>query len=114
MLPITETHLYKHIENDQLEIEGYGIARKDKQNSENNWGGCLIYYAEDLNAFEREDLNNQFTVEAVWIEIRIESQRLLIRAIYRQPDDLTFYGKFQNIIRSSMGKEEQYPFVRRF
>ena len=55
-LAITETHLHKHIENDQLEIEGYGIARKDRQNSENNWGGCLIYFAEDLNAFEREDL----------------------------------------------------------
>ena len=96
VLAITETHLHKHIENDQLEIEGYGIARKDRQNSENNWGGCLIYFAEDLNAFEREDLNKQFTVEAVWIEIIIASQRLLIRAIYRQPDDLTFFGKFQN------------------
>ena len=29
VLAITETHLHKHIENDQLEIEGYGIARKD-------------------------------------------------------------------------------------
>ena len=28
VLAITETHLHKHIENDQLEIEGYGIARK--------------------------------------------------------------------------------------
>ena len=53
---ITETHLHKHIENDQLEIEGYGIARKGRQNSENNWGGCLIYLAEDLDAFVREDL----------------------------------------------------------
>ena len=86
VLAITEIHLHKHIENDQLEIEDYGIARKDRQNSENNWGGCLIYFAEDLNVFEREDLNKQFTVEAVWIEI--------INA-YRQPDDLTFFGKFQ-------------------
>ena len=28
VLAITETHLHKHIENDQPEIEGYGIARK--------------------------------------------------------------------------------------
>ena len=91
VLVITETHLHKHIENDQLEIEGYGIARKDRPNCENNWRGCLIYFAKGLNAFEREDLNKQFTVEAVWIEIIIASQRLLIRAIYRQPDDLTFF-----------------------
>ena len=62
MLAITETQLHKHIENDQLEIEGYSIARKDRQNSENN---CLVYIAEDLDAFEKEDLNKQFTVEAV-------------------------------------------------
>ena len=58
----------------------------------------MIYYAEDLNAFEREDLNNQFTVEAVWIEIIIASQQLLMEVIYREPDDLTFFGKFQNIL----------------
>ena len=65
VLAITETHLHKHIENDQLETEGYGIARKVRQNSDNSWVGCLIYFAEDLNAFEREDLNKQFPVEAV-------------------------------------------------
>ena len=74
MLAITETHLHKHIENDQLEIEGYSIARKDRQNSENSWGSCLVYIAEDLDAFEREDLNKQFTVEVVWIDIIIASQ----------------------------------------
>ena len=32
VLAISETHLHKHIENDQLEIEENGIARKDRQN----------------------------------------------------------------------------------
>ena len=52
-LAITEAHLHKDITDDQISIEGYKIARKNSENAENNWGGCKIYFKEEVNGFER-------------------------------------------------------------
>ena len=95
VLAITETHLHKDINDDQLQIEGYCLVRNDRQNTENNWGGCLIYFAADLEAFEREDFKHYSDIESVWIELIISSQCLIVGAIYRQPDDLSFYENLQ-------------------
>ena len=65
VLAITETHLHKDINDCQLQIEGYCLVRNDRQNAENNWGGCLIYFAADLEASEREDLKHYSDIESV-------------------------------------------------
>ena len=35
-------------------------------------------------------------MEAIWIEIISYSQRLLIGAVYRHPEDVKFFDKFRN------------------
>jgi len=47
---ITETHLSSDINNNEININGYSILRNDRET--NNWGGTLIYYAENLAASE--------------------------------------------------------------
>ena len=46
----------KKIKDDELPIDNYCIARHDRQNSANYWGGSLIHFREKLDGFEREDL----------------------------------------------------------
>ena len=98
VLAITETHLHKDINDDQLQIEGYCFVRNDRRNAENNWGCCHIYFAADLEAFEREDFKHYSDIESVWIELIISSQRLIVGAIYRQPDDLSFYENLHKVL----------------
>lgn len=53
VLGITETHLHKDIKDEQIHIDGYKIARKDRDSKTNNWGGSLIFYRENVKGFER-------------------------------------------------------------
>ena len=52
---ITETRLSAAISDDQLNIEGYEFARRDRKEDdftkthEGIWGGCLTYYKNDLH-----------------------------------------------------------------
>ena len=57
-----------------------------------------MYFREELDGFERDDLKKQSSIEASCIEITVSSQKLLIGSIYRQPDDLNFYGNFQKAL----------------
>ena len=53
---VTETHLHEKIKDDDHHIDNYCIARHDRQNSDNNWGGSFIYFWEEIDGFDREDL----------------------------------------------------------
>ncbi len=56
ILCISETHLTKGIKDEMLKVEGYSMSRFDRLNGEGNWGGVLVYFSEELSAFERADL----------------------------------------------------------
>ena len=58
ILAVTETHLHEKIKDDDLHIDNYCIARHDRQNSDNHWVRTLVYFREELDGFEREDLKN--------------------------------------------------------
>ena len=45
---------------------------------ENNWGECLLYFAADLEVFEREDLECYSDIESVWVELIISLQQQTI------------------------------------
>ena len=92
ILAITESHLNPDVKDEQIQIEGNNIARKDRA-TDNNWGGCLIYFSDSLTAFEREDLYTTSDIEQVWIDLTISSQKLLVGSVYRTPYDITFYEK---------------------
>ena len=37
-------------------------------------------------------------IEAIWVELILNSQRLLIGCLYRPPDDSSFFNKFDEIL----------------
>ena len=65
ILAISETHLRSSIKDSSIFIPGYKIARRDRSDGRKG-GGSLIYYAEDLNAYERKDLSDKSPIEAAW------------------------------------------------
>ena len=90
ILAITETHLRYTTKDSSINIPGYKIARRDRSDG---WkgGGSLIYYAEDLNAYEHKDLSDKSPIEAAWVDISFHSQKLLVGSIYRPPDYANFF-----------------------
>ena len=97
VLALTETHLNSNISDNELRIDGYNIKRKDRVNREG--GGCAIYYKESLD-IEEMGKYNTVGLEALWIEAKLCSQRLLIGCVYRPPDVTTFYDKFQTLLEN--------------
>ena len=92
-LAITETHLNSDIKDNEVFINGYIILRKDRPDG-SPWGGCALYYKENLDV---QIINKYMSdkIEAIWAELLLNSQRLLIGCIYRPPDDLSFFNNFE-------------------
>ena len=99
ILGITESHLDKDVMNDDIFVDGYKIARSDRNNGKKG-GGCAIYFSEDLNAYEKVELNGKDDIESVWIDITIDSQKLLLGRIYRPQDNISFYDNLHKLIES--------------
>ena len=97
VLALTQTHLNSNISDNELRIDGYSNKRKDRINREG--GGCAIYYKESLDIEEMEKYSTE-GLEALWIEAKLCSQRLLIGCVYRPPDVTTFYDKFQTLLEN--------------
>lgn len=93
ILGITETHLSDKIKNEEIRIDGYTVQRLDRSNQQG--GGCLIYYRDDLDVIPKPKLEVK-SVGATWIEVICRSQRLLIGTVYRPPKDKDFYDTFKN------------------
>ena len=87
VLAITETHLKGDINSSEMSVYGYKIARLHRTHK--GCDGCMIYYSNDLNCYERADLLTD--IEAVWINITCNSQQFILGCIYRPPDHSQFY-----------------------
>ena len=70
-----------------------------EKNGKSPWGGCLIFFADHLAAFERQDLNSFTSIESSWIEVSIDSQKLLIGTVYRPPSaPISFLNSFTKVL----------------
>ena len=98
ILAITETHLDDETPIEYVMITGYQVARLDRKDQ--GGGGCIIYYSESLHVHERDDLKTD--IEAIWIDVTMKSQRLLLGCVYRPPDDYSFYNKFYSLLEHSL------------
>ena len=98
ILAITETHLDDETPIEYVMITGYQVARLDRKDQEG--GGCIIYYSESLYIHERDDLKTD--IEAIWIDVTMKSQKLLLGCVYRPPDDYSFYNKFYSLLEHSL------------
>ena len=104
ILALSETHLHKNVSDSLIQIDGYQIARLDREQTNKKLRGCLIYFKNTLDAFERLDLKGHSNTESVWIEITAQSQKLLLGCTYRPPDDLGFYDNFMKVIEPLWAK----------
>lgn len=91
VLAITETHLNESTDDFELYIDGYCFWRQDRRDRK---GGGVAFYVkqnidcEIISKYERED------TEALWLDVKAHSQRLLIGCVYRPPGYDGFFEKF--------------------
>ena len=87
ILALSETWLTTDISDDENNIPGYLIARKDRSNSSKlRGGGVMFYVRENVHFTLRADLTPSES-EYIWIEItRPTCKPLLVASIYKPPD----------------------------
>ena len=86
---ITETWTKSEIDDSELDLKGYTMFRKDRENQKTRGhgaGGVLLYVKEELHATERIDIKDEKFRESIWCEIKYEKQKVLIGVCYRTPD----------------------------
>ncbi|CAH3137642.1 unnamed protein product, partial [Pocillopora meandrina] len=74
ILTISETHLTQDISDNEVNIDGYRILRRDR--SHKVGGGVAIYFNISLDCVRISKYDND-GIEALWIELKAHSQRLL-------------------------------------
>ena len=64
---------------------------------EDSDGGCLLYYNEHMDVDESPKLFSleMPNLEAIWTELKMHSQKLLVSVMYRPPKQPTFYDNFE-------------------
>ena len=95
ILAITETKLPSNVSDEEIGINGYFVARKDR---DSNGGGVLSYYKQTLTAYEETKLKVPSEMEAIWINVNSQSQTWLVACVYRPPDKHSFYGLFNETL----------------
>jgi hypothetical protein len=87
---LTETWLREH-KDAELQVEGYSLFRQDRLRSRRrrgrDSGGVAIYLREDL-AVDAEPVLNYSSGVVEVLGIYSKSKKLLVFAVYRQPDDI--------------------------
>ena len=99
ILAVTESHLTGNVTSGEIAVKGYNIARKDRKSGERASGGTLIYFSENLNAYEWYNLKVGAELETCWVDITVNSQKLLIGCLHRSPGtNVSFYNKLKTLI----------------
>ena len=90
ILCLTETHLNPDIVDSDLIIDNYSseFDRLDRRTGPG--GGIIIYHKNNISVKRRPDLEH-LNLEMLWIEIQINTHKLLLGCIYRPPDSLVNY-----------------------
>ena len=87
ILLITESWLKEEISNNEIQINGYNILRRDRIGSIG--GGCLIYYAKALNVKEislpNNVINSEPYIQTLWMQISTHSITQTIGLCYNSP-----------------------------
>ena len=72
---ISESHTTPNIRDEELEIDGYDLVRKDRENGE--YGGVLCFIRSDIKYQRRRDLEIA-GLAAIWIEIFVVRSRSIL------------------------------------
>ena len=87
---IIETHFDKNVKNEEIFVDGYRTASSDRNNGKKG-GACVIYFSEDLNACEKEELNGKANIESVWIDTTMDSQNYFLGQFIDHKNNILFY-----------------------
>ena len=80
IITVSETWLTPDINDDTITLKGFHKPiRKDR---EGEGGGVAIYVKDNLILKPRPDLNLQ-NLEAVWVETKIDNDKLIVGSFYR-------------------------------
>jgi hypothetical protein len=95
VLSITESHLDEKIANQQLNIENYKLARRDRETGPG--GGCIVYVADHI-CFNRLKSLETRNIEGLWIKITVNATSIVLGTVYRPPSDSNFFNKFYTML----------------
>lgn len=98
LLAIMESHLDKIVSDSELDIEGMRILRLDRQGRKG--GGCVLYFAEHLQAVHRKDLFTE-GLEAIWLQVKTASTLSLFSVTYRPPDNNLFFDRISILLEKA-------------
>ena len=86
VLAINETRLDENISDQEVNVQGYDIIRRDRPINGRFGGGVCFYISSNINYSIRKDLDNQF-LEILSIEIRKpNSKPFVVTSWYRPPN----------------------------
>ena len=89
LLAITETWLNDKISDEEFNISGYMLFRKDRKESNKlRGGGVAMYIRNELNPTYKSDLNECAFSESLWCNIKCGMETTLLGVCYRAPDSL--------------------------
>jgi len=99
ILAINESKLDNTINDHEVYIPGFEIARKDRQTNGRKGGGVCFYLRSNLNYKVREDLQSD-RLECLTVEISKPDSRLfLVSTWYRPPNSPPdLFNEFENLI----------------
>ena len=86
ILGLCETFLRVNNPDSQVSIDGYNFFCKDRSETQEKYGGGLLFYfKEALNIKRRTDLEISY-IETLWAEIALPNAKpFLICSVYRPP-----------------------------
>ena len=105
ILSINETRLDSSIKDEEVELSGYKIIRRDRNRF---GGGVALYVRNSINVNFRSDLSTD-KLEAISIEIiKPKSKPFIITAAYRPPSaDDTFFDELTKIIETADSEDKE-------
>ena len=111
ILAINETKLDSTIHDNEIQLPGFEVVRKDRTVNGRNGGGVCIYLRSNLNYHTRDDLNSEL-LESLSIEItKPRSKPFLVSTWYRPPSSSAdTLNAFEKII-DKIDAEEREPYL---
>ena len=90
IITLSETWLYEGFPNEKLLITGYHPPLRLDRENQSAHGGVAIYVRENMYYKHRADLHVP-GLEAIWIEVDINRETMLVGCFYRAPSELVGY-----------------------
>jgi hypothetical protein len=106
---LTETWTKHYITNQEINIPGYKLFRKDRKGK---GGGVAFYARNDVIVNRRDDLECS-DVEGLWLEVSLpKSRSFLVGVFYRPPNssnhyDKDFCSKLDRILNTATSKGQE-------